>query len=389
MSEALSDRLSILLVNHGRAAELVGGDGVQLEATARGLRRRGHQVRVACSDQPDPAGADLVHIFNARTDQALAGQLAAVRQAGLPVVVSPIWIPLGPARWGMLAARAVLERLQQDPAGGERLLEQLIRRSLALHCDGELLRAHDCGARMAARIERIAGLLAEVEVLLPNSWLELAAVRRDLGWWGTAVEIAPYGVDPRLFSDPDPEPFRALSGLRGPFVLQAGRVEPPKNPAMLLQALRHSPLPVVLAGRHDIDPAYTALCRAIGGERLQLHGHLSPPLLASAYAAASVHALPSWCETCGLVSLEAALAGTPVVASIAGHESAYLGADAWYCDPADPDSVRQAVEAALAAGRSDQRVRRLQARVRAEFHWQAMVEASERSYRLALERRRR
>ena len=36
-----------------------------------------------------------------------------------------------------------------------------------------------------------------------------------------------------------------------------------------------------------------------------------------------------------------------------------------------------------------QGVRRLQARVRAELHWQAMVEASERSYRLALERRRR
>lgn len=51
--------------------------------------------------------------------------------------------------------------------------------------------------------------------------------------------------------------------------------------------------------------------------------------------------------------------------------------------------VRRAVEAAMAAGRGDQRVRRLQARVRAEFHWQAMVDASERSYRLALERRRR
>ena len=34
-------------------------------------------------------------------------------------------------------------------------------------------------------------------------------------------------------------------------------------------------------------------------------------MLASAYAAA-VHALPSWMETCGLVSLEAALSGTPL-----------------------------------------------------------------------------
>lgn len=379
----------ILLLNHGRAADLVGGDSVQIEATARGLRLRGHQVRVACSDQPDTGDVDLVHIFNARTDQALAGQLAAAHQAGLPVVVSPIWISLTQARWGSMAAFGVLERLQQDRSTGERLLEQLISRSLAVHCNGELIRFDQAGEAMTARLSRIARLLGKADVLLPNSWLELAAVRRDLAWRGTMVEIAPYGVDPRLFSDPDPEPFRRLSGLREPFVLQAGRVEPPKNPAMLLQALRDTKLPVVLAGRHDLDPKYTDLCRSIGGNRLHLHGHLPAELLASAYAAAAVHVLPSWCETCGLVTLEAALAGTPVVASIAGHEAHYVGSDGWYCDPADPSSIRRAVEAALSAGRNDPRVQRFQRRILAEFNWNAMIEASERAYAMALDLRRR
>ena len=58
-------------------------------------------------------------------------------------------------------------------------------------------------------------------------------------------------------------------------------------------------------------------------------------LLASAYAAAAVHTLPSWMETCGLVSLEAALSGTPLVGSTFGHELEYLEGDAWYADPGD------------------------------------------------------
>ena len=56
----------------------------------------------------------------------------------------------------------------------------------------------------------------------------------------------------------------------------------------------------------------------ISGKRLQIIDHLPQNLLASAYAAAAVHVLPSWMETCGLVSLEVALAGAPLVGSTSG-----------------------------------------------------------------------
>ena len=62
--------------------------------------------------------------------------------------------------------------------------------------------------------------------------------------------------------------------------------------------------------------------------------------MASAYAAAAVHVLPSWMETCGLVSLEAALAGAPLVGSTFGHELEYLEGDAWYADPENADSSK-------------------------------------------------
>jgi hypothetical protein len=71
--------------------------------------------------------------------------------------------------------------------------------------------------------------------------------------------------------------------------------------------------------------------------------------LASAYAAAKVHALVSWYETTGLASLEAALAGCRIVSTNRGAPPEYLGEHAWYCNPADVSSIRAALEGALAA----------------------------------------
>jgi glycosyltransferase involved in cell wall biosynthesis len=56
-------------------------------------------------------------------------------------------------------------------------------------------------------------------------------------------------------------------------------------------------------------------------------------LLASAYAAARVFALPSWFETPGLAALEAALAGTAVVITPLGCTREYFGDMVEYARP--------------------------------------------------------
>ena len=76
---------------------------------------------------------------------------------------------------------------------------------------------------------------------------------------------------------------------------------------------------------------------------LVIISHLPHAELRSAYAAARVHVLPSWIETCGLVTLEAALAGCSVVVSSVGYEVDYYRNLVDYCDPADVASIRRAV----------------------------------------------
>ena len=376
--------MKILLLNHEQAGEFRGGDAVQIRHTAHWLRRFGHHVEVQQTNSPVCSGFDLVHVFNCRHPDAFRGQMQAALQQGMPVVVSPIWISLSEALWGSRTAMAVLKEILRDPAQEAGQLEHLRHRTMVL-CLGEDEHRYPAANQSTQHSYRSIGVaLARASALLPNSWLELQSVRRDLLWHGGCYAVAPYGVDPGPFLHADPEPFRRWSGIEGSFVLQAGRIEPAKNPAMLLWALKDTGLPVVLAGSTDIWPDYVELCRAIGGDRLHLVEHLPAELLASAYAAASCHALPSWCETCGLVSLEAALSGTPVVGSTVGHEVEYLQADAWLADPADPTAIRLAVEQAIAAGRDSERPRRLRQRVLEQFNWLRTAEVSEALYRRVL-----
>ena len=62
------------------------------------------------------------------------------------------------------------------------------------------------------------------------------------------------------------------------------------------------------------------------------------------YRKAKVHVLPSWHETCGLSSLEAAAMGCNIVITEKGFTREYFGDDAFYCEPGDPESIFNAVE---------------------------------------------
>src|SRR6185437_7691066 len=74
------------------------------------------------------------------------------------------------------------------------------------------------------------------------------------------------------------------------------------------------------------------------------------PLLASAYAAARVFALPSWFETPGLAALEAALAGCAVVVTPNGCTREYFGPRVEYARPDRPAAIRAALARAWEHG---------------------------------------
>ena len=378
--------MRILLVNHGTASEWGGGDGVQIRETAKRLAQRGHHVQAVNADQPDARASTSCTCSTAgwRFIPTASGQLQTGRCTcgGLTHLDF-----VSKALWGSRGTMSVLQQATNgaSSANVHSLLEKLRNRELVVQLPKGAINAEGYGEECwPVNRNVLKDLLHQVDGLLPNSWLELQAIRNDLNWHGETFEIAHYGVDPALFLDPDPDAFRKATGIKTPFVLQAGRIEPAKNQAMLCWALRETNLPIVLIGASKHWPAYADLCRKISGDKLQIIDHLPQPLLASAYAAAAVHVLPSWMETCGLVSLEAALAGAPLVGSTFGHELEYLEGDAWYSDPGDGDSLRTAVINAWQAGRNHPRALAMRRKVLERFNWDRTVDATENLYRRVL-----
>lgn len=371
--------MNVLMVNHPRAEEFRGGDLVQMRKTAAALRHYGVRVTESFAPDPTPTGFDLAHVFNLRTARDTLTQLTHLKAFGAPVVLSPLYLDPAVGLWG---SRAVTGLFQDDPPA-----DVLAARLANLRDRTVTVNLPDGSAYTAAaanrphpdydRAQRAA--LGLVDFLLVNSLLELHALIRTLRVTNLPFAVAPLGIDPVVFRDPDPEAFVRKYGVRD-FILQVGRIEGPKNQLLLAVACRRAGLPLVLIGGTH-QPQYGEWVRKHGPDDLRVIPHIPQEEVAGAYAAARVHALPSWGEICGLVNLEAAACGAAVVTGTQGYELEYLGDLADYCDPADVDSIRAVVSAAWdrfpdTAARREQ----LRLRVRDRFTWQASARATFEAY---------
>ncbi len=140
--------------------------------------------------------------------------------------------------------------------------------------------------------------------------------------------IAP-GVDRALFSPGDRAAARSATGLApAPTVLFVGRIQPLKGLDLAVEALsllRHRDAQLVVVGGPsgddgaDTERAVRAQVSMLGlGDRVTWCPPQPHHLLSSYYRAADVVVVPSRSESFGLVALEAAACGTPVVAADVG-----------------------------------------------------------------------
>jgi glycosyltransferase involved in cell wall biosynthesis len=258
-----------------------------------------------------------------------AAQVHECRRRGVAVALSTIY--WGTAYEGDRHRRGLARRLPSAALRGGRLGRAVLA--------GHNRVVDTCLREVRREVDTVAAFSA-ADVLLPNAEGEAAAIRRDLGVATPAV-VVPNGISPRLadgggarFTDRD-------------YVLYVGRIEPHKNQLGLIRALRGTGLRLVVTGAvHPHHAAYGRQCREEGRGWVEFTGPVPDDELVALYRGARVHAVPSWFETTGLVSLEAAVSGCSVVSTGRGHAREYLLDMAWYCDPADAASVRHAVLAA-------------------------------------------
>jgi D-inositol-3-phosphate glycosyltransferase len=153
---------------------------------------------------------------------------------------------------------------------------------------------------------------------------------RDLyGVPADRIELVPPGVDRAFFSPGDRSGARAALDLDDrPVVLFVGRIQPLKGLGVAVEALgllRHRDARLVVVGGpsgDDGDEEAARVDKRIAELGLGERVHFVPPqphhLLSTYYRAADVCVVPSRSESFGLVALEAAACGIPVVAAAVG-----------------------------------------------------------------------
>jgi glycosyltransferase involved in cell wall biosynthesis len=337
-----------------------GGDTRQILNLQRHL---GPSAQVSLELRPSWSGVDLVHVFNLSRPFEPVLQAWSARAAGVPVVCTAIFQDLEEyhrrGRWG--AGRHLYHLLggPGDRLEDLRLLVHLWRSPhhgvLALPSMAKILLEAGRAQRPGKVIALQSLLLQLSQRVVFNSATEESSARRLFpGCWSARSRVVPLGLDREELAAADPQLFQRHYGLRD-FVLCVGRIEDLKNQLSLIQALGQENWPLVLIG--SINQAHRSYARAViraaaARPHTRILFDLPRPIVLSAMAAAAVHVLPSWFETAGLTSLEAAALDCAVVSTDRGHARAYLSDDAHYCNPGDPRSIHAAIAEALGHGPS-------------------------------------
>jgi len=223
-------------------------------------------------------------------------------------------------------------------------------------------------------------------------------VKRQLTNW---VETQKISVIPHALSNFFQKPAQIQSvettlrayNMRDPFICYVGNLRNHKNIGALLQAfavLRDNfpEAKLVLIGPRQSNQARAlhSLIRTLGLVPAVLHmTSMSDQKLRDFYAAARIFVLPSFMEGFGLVALEAAAQGTPVVSSNTTPVSEFLSRATLSFDPRKPDQLAKLLlllwekrALRLRLGLAGQR-RALQR------SWQDVAQETQQSYRNILE----
>lgn len=355
----------MLFVQRPDASTRFGGDAMLARDNFEAVKALGVAADMVETDRPDARGYDLVHIFNVGQPQVCKRQMDACEEAGVPVVLSPVWLDLRE----YFGRAHVYERLLLN-AKTAREVEAKLQRYRARRDPNAYL-----SRRQAEELERRhadqAALLRRARVLLPNSAIEARDCLVQL-----AVRDKPM-VIVYIAGSLEPERYwqQQRSGL-----LAIGRVETRKNQTGLLYALRNEAIDIDIIGatyHADLVQVCLKWC-----PRARIHGRVPRQPMLEMLGRCEVHALVSWCETAGIATLEAAAAGAKIVVADRGAEVEYFEDDAEYADPADPDSIRAAVMRALARPpryRGDTLDERIRQRT-----WREGAQETLRAYHLAL-----
>ena len=379
-------RLAVLSLHTSPLAQPGTGDGGGMNVYVRELTAALARSDVACDVFTRAWSPDLPAVVEVepglRVHHVPAGPLEVLPKESLPAVVDEF-------------TAAVLERMAAAPQAGELpytsvhanywlsgLSGHVIKHelNLPLVCTFHTLdrvKAESMPEEVEAdmphrRAEAEASIIDCSDAVLASCTVEADQIASLYGGDPGRIRIVPPGVDHAFFGPGHrPQARRALGlPVDGRLLLFVGRIQPLKCAEVAIEILaelraggEEAYRLVVVggpSGPHG-DKSLQSLHDVADARGVREHVHFVAPqpheLLSSYYRAADVCIVPSRSESFGLVALEAAACGTPVVASAVGGLTTLVdhGHTGYLVEDRDPaayaDAVRRTFDEPLAAER--------------------------------------
>ena len=325
--------MKVVLIARSTLYTAPGGDTVQAVQTARHLNAIGIGAEVKLANEEIAYhDYDLLHFFNLIRP---ADILYHSKKSAKPFVVSTILVDY--SEYDKLHRKGVGALFSYLSPNSIEYIKTMAR---------WLLRRDHLSSPdyiWMGQYKSIIEILKRANRILPNSESEY---RRVVKAYPASVRynVIPNGIDPTLFK------YNSAIEKDTDLVLCVARIEGIKNQLNLIKALNNTRFRLVIIGAHSPNQVgYYNQCRAIAANNISFIDHLPQPQLVAYYQLAKVHVLPSWFETTGLSSVEAAAMGCNLVITGKGDTREYFGNDAFYCEPGQPQSILKAIERASLA----------------------------------------
>jgi glycosyltransferase involved in cell wall biosynthesis len=358
--------MKIAFITRSTLYSVKGGDTFQLINTARALKPLGIEVDIKLTNEPvQYRQYDLLHFFNIVRP---ADIVSHINRSGKRFVVSPNLVNY--YEYDQLYRRGIAGSLFRFLPGHSieyiKTIARWAQGNDVLTSKSYLWKGHK---------QSIRKILQQAARILPNSKLEYD----QLAEFGTALPgytLVPNGIDPALFSwnnslPKDPE-----------LVLCVARIEGLKNQLNLIKALNNTRYRLVIIGNAAPNQlSYYYACRKQAAANVSFIDQLPQEELTTWYQKAGIHILPSWFETCGLSTLEAAAMGCQVVITDKGYTREYFEDGAVYCDPGSSPSILKAVEKAAATPATNT----LRQKILTQYTWEQAAIQTANAYKLVLQ----
>jgi D-inositol-3-phosphate glycosyltransferase len=337
-----------------------GGMNVSILATAKGLAARGVRVDLLTRASGPPRVAEVAEGITLR--ELAAGPAAVLPKRVLPTVADEFGEAVAALARGadggydLIHAHYWLSGLATLPVAIEQGVP-LVQSFHTLAAMKNRVLAPGQEAEPEARVRSEMYLANQAAAIVAGSAAEVTSLIDDVRASAERIWVIPPGVDVELF-----RPDRAVRGaerrMRGklrlagdrPVIVVAARIQPLKDQELAIRAfaevhaLRGWDPVLVLAGAETPgDEEYGRMLRSLAvslgvSDDVRFVGALSRDDLADLFAMASLTLVPSHSETFGLVALESAASGTPVIGYRGGGlvEAIADGASGVLVDSRDP-----------------------------------------------------